>query len=233
MKLYSIVLGIGTTFLLLLDTNLQAQNTQFSGGLFPEMSLSYNLNDLYSITHKVESQHGLFDNQSQLNEELAYEHVQTDLQSFLGRRINPYVKVALGYQYRIENGENTHRPIQQVSILQRESKYRIGHRIRTDQTFFKEADMLWRYRYRIKGQIPLQGLELDPGEKYLILSNELIYMFQNGEDDLENRFVISLGFYFDDKNKLEVGVDYRTDDYLVEDRFRHRSWLKIGYYKFL
>ncbi len=233
MKLYSTVFGIGITILTLLNTDLQAQNTRSSAGFFPEMSLGYKLNDLYSVTHKVESQHGLFDNQSQLNEELAYNHVLTDLQTFLERRINPFVKVSLGYQYRIENGENTHRPIQQVSILQRESRYRIGHRIRTDQTFFKEAEMLWRFRYRLKGQIPLQGLELDPGEQYLILSNELIYMFQEEEDDLENRFVISLGFYFDDKNKLEVGIDYRTDDYLVEDRFRHRSWLKVGYYKIL
>lgn len=217
----------------MVNISLQAQNNLLSIGFFPEASLNYKLNSLYSITHKVESQHGIFDNQSQLNEELEYNHILTDLQTFIDRRINPYIKVALGYQYRIEKGENTHRPIQQISILQRESKYRIGHRVRTDQTFFRETEMLWRFRYRIKGQIPLQGLELDDGEKYLILSNETIYMYQNGEDDIENRFVISLGFYFDDKNKLEVGFDYRTDDYLVEDRFRHRLWLKIGYYKSL
>lgn len=233
MKLNVFLFGISAIVLIGFNTSLKAQNTRFSSGFFPEASLSYKLNEFYSFTHKIESQHGLFDNQSQLNEELTYSHVQTDLQTFLGRKINPFIKVALGYQYRIENGENTHRPIQQVSILQRESQYRIGHRIRTDQTFFNEAEMLWRLRYRIKGQIPLQGLELDPGEKYLIFSNELIYMYQDGEDDLENRFVMSLGFYIDDKNKLEVGFDYRTDDYLVEDRFRHRLWLKIGYYKTL
>lgn len=209
----------------------QAQNTRFSSGIFPEASLSYKLNETYSITHKIESQHGLFDKTSQLNEELEYNHVLTDLQSFISRKISPYVKINLGYQYRIEDGENTHRPIQQLSILQRESRFRIGHRVRTDQTFFKEVEILWRFRYRLKGQIPLQGFELDPGEKYLSISNEVIYMNQNGEDDIENRFTTSLGFYFNDKNKLEIGFDYRTDDYLVEDRFRHRLWLKIGYYK--
>lgn len=217
----------------LINVSVYAQNTRFSAGFFPEASLSYKLNTLYSITHKVESQHGIFDKQSQLNEELEYNHVLTDLQTFLDRKISPNVKISLGYQYRILKGENTHRPIQQISILQRESKYRIGHRIRTDQTFFKEAKILWRFRYQIKGQIPLQGLELDPGEQYFILSNELIYMNQSGEDDLENRFTASLGFYFNDKNKLEVGFDYRTDDYLVQDRFRHRLWLKFGYYKSL
>lgn len=232
MKLYSCAALLCVTIFILANSHLQSQ-TRFSTGFFPEISLSYKLNKHYSITHKIESQHGFFDNQSELNKELEYEHVVTDLQSFLERRINPYIKVALGYQYRIEDGENTHRPIQQISILQRESKYRIGHRIRTDQTFFKEAEILWRLRYSIKGQVPLQGLELDPGEQYLIVSNELIYMNQNGEDDLENRFVASLGFYFDDKNKLEVGLDYRTDDYLVEDRFRHRLWFKFGYYKSL
>jgi hypothetical protein len=58
-------------------------------------------------------------------------------------------------------------------------------------------------------------------------------MIQSSEDDLENRFTAALGFYFDDKNKFEVGLDYRTDDYLVEDRFRHRLWFKFGYYKSL
>lgn len=209
----------------------QAQNTRFSTGFFPEASLSYKLNENYSITHKIESQHGIFDKQSQLNEELEYHHVLTDLQSFINRKISPFVKVSLGYQYRIEEGENTHRPIQQLSILQRQSRYRIGHRIRTDQTIFEEAETLWRFRYRLKSQIPLQGFELDPGEKYLSISNEVIYMNKNGEDDIENRLTASLGFYFNDKNKLEIGFDYRTDDYLVDDRFRHRLWLKIGYYK--
>lgn len=212
------------------NSSAQEQRTIF--GLFPEASLSYKISKKYSITHKIESQNGFYDTQN-LNEEFEYEHVLTDLQTFIGRRLSPFVKVDLGYQYRIEEGENTHRTIQQVSILQRESFYRIGHRVRIDQTFFEDASLLFRARYRIKGQMPLDGQDLDPGENYLAISNELIYMIQDSEDDLENRFTVAYGFYFDDKNKLEVGIDYRTDDYLVEDRFRHRTWLKVGYYKSL
>ncbi len=219
--------------LLLFSFKSSAQNTRFSTGFFPEASLSYKIDKNYSLTHKVESQHGLFDKQSQLNEELEYNHVLTDLQTFLNRKISPFVKISIGYQYRINEGENTHRPIQQVSILQRESRFRLGHRIRTDQTFFKNAKTLWRVRYRAKIQIPLQGFELDAGEKYVSLSNEIIYMYQDAEDDLENRLTGSLGFYFNDKNKLEIGLDYRTDDYLVDNRFRHRLWFKVGFYKSL
>lgn len=210
----------------------EAQNNRFIFGFFPEASLSYKISEDYSITHKIESQHGLFDS-NRLNDELEYEHSLTDLQSFIGRRLTPFVKVSLGYQYRLQEGENTHRPIQQISILQRESSYRIAHRVRIDQTFFKNAPLLFRARYRIKGQVPLQGLRLDPGENYLVFSNELIYMVQSNEDDLENRLTGAYGFYFDDKNKLEIGLDYRTDDYLVDDRFRHRLWFKFGYYKTL
>jgi hypothetical protein len=209
-----------------------AQSDRFVFGFFPEASLKYNISKNYSITHKVESQHGLFDSNN-LNEKLEYEHSLTDLQTFIGRRITPFMKVDIGYQYRLEEGENTNRTIQQVSLLQRASYYRIGHRVRIDQTFFSDAPLLFRARYRIKGQIPLEGRELDPGENYLSISNELIYMIQNIEDDLENRLTAALGFYFDDKNKFEVGLDYRTDDYLVEDRFRHRLWFKFGYYKSL
>lgn len=224
---YLFILGF-----VLLSLPMQAQSDRFIFGVFPEASLKYNISEKYSITHKVESQHGLFDS-NRLNEELEYEHTLIDLQSFIGRRLSPFVKVDIGYQYRIEEGENTHRPIQQVSILQRESFFRIGHRIRIDQTFFKEEPLLFRARYRLKGQIPLQGQELDLGENYLAISNELIYMIQSSEDDLENRLAAAYGFYFDDKNKFEVGLDYRTDDYLVADRFRHRLWFKFGYYKSL
>jgi hypothetical protein len=219
-----------TIALFSISLSVSAQSDRFIFGFFPEASLSYKISEKYAVTHKIESQHGMFDS-NRLNEELKYEHSLTDLQSFIGRRLSPFVKVDLGYQYRLEEGENTHRSIQQVSILQRESYYRIGHRIRTDQTFFKDEAFLFRMRYRIKGQVPLQGQELDPGENYLTVSNEVIYMTQSGEDDIENRLTTALGFYIDDKNKFEMGFDYRTDDYLVENKFRHRLWLKFGYYK--
>ena len=201
----------------------------FTSGLFPEAQLSYNIANDFYITHKIESQHGMFDAQ-RLNKELDYSHTLTDLQSFIGKRLNPFVKVDMGYQYRIENGENTHRTIQQVAILQRSNFFRMGHRIRTDQTFFNEESILLRLRYRYTVQVPLQGTDLDPGEKYLTVSNEVIYMYQDSEDDIENRLVASLGFYVDDNTKYEVGLDYRTDDYLVPERFRSRLWLKFGVY---
>lgn len=220
---------IGSLIGLVLQTAQGQQRHLFTSGFFPEAQFTYDLSDAYYITHKIESQHGMFDAQ-RVNRELAYDHTLTDLQSFVGRRVTPFLKVDLGYQYRIEEGENTHRPIQQVAILQRSPFFRIGHRIRTDQTFFREEEVLLRLRYRYAVQIPLQGRQLDPGEKYLTLSNEVIYMTQAGEDDIENRSVASLGFYMDDNTKYEVGLDYRTDDYLVPERFRSRLWLKFGVY---
>lgn len=211
------------------ETTLAQRSHLFTSGFFPEAQLSYNINEDYYVTHKVESQHGMFDSQ-RLNRELEYKHTLTDLQSFVGKKINPFVKIDIGYQYRVEKGENTHRSIQQVAILQRTNFFRVGHRIRTDQTYFDEESILLRIRYRYSVQVPLQGRDLDPGERYMTLSNEVIYMNQDSEDDIENRLVASLGFYVDDKTKYELGLDYRTDDYLVEDRFRSRLWLKFGVY---
>ena len=229
MKRFNILLVFFLISFLWVQTS-KAQNL-FTAGLFPEAQLSYKLKK-FSITHKIESQHGMFDAQ-RLNEELKYAHPLTDLQTFIGRRINPFAKIDIGYQYRIEEGENTHRPIQQISLNKQRIFFREGHRVRTDQTFFKAEPMLWRARYRYLAQIPLQGRTLDNGENYLTISNELIYMYQSGEDDLENRAVIMLGFYVNDKTKWEVGLDHRTDDYLVDDRFRTRLWLKFGFYKSL
>lgn len=214
-----------------LSITANSQNNRFSSGILPEIALNYKISENYSIAHKVETRHFIFDN-SNGNEELNYEYRLTDFQNFIGRRLSPFIKADIGYQFRLEEGRNAHRTIQHISILQRNYAFRIGHRIRTDQTFFKTNSPLFRVRYRTKAQIPLQGQDLDAKESYLTAATEFLYILQSSEDDLEIRLTSSYGFYFDDKNKLEFGLDYRTDNYL-EERFKSQLWLRVGYYKTL
>lgn len=59
-------------------------------------------------------------------------------------------------------------------------------------------------------------------------SIETLYMIQSQADDFENRVNLALGFYLNAVNQLEIGFDWRTDDYLVSG-FRNRLWLKASY----
>ena len=211
-------------------TSGQAQQV-FYTGFFPEAALTGSLNDQWQLTFKVESQHGSYDTRQAEGERWEYFHDRTDLQGFVALKLNPFWKVSGGYQYRLEGGDgaNSHRSIQQVAYVQRLLRSRLGHRLRADQTYHPTEATEFRLRYRLSVEIPLIGQSLNPGEFYLLLSDELIYSYQEGKSEVENRLVGSLGHYFSAKVKLEAGLDYRTDRYIAEG-FRQRLWFKVGAY---
>lgn len=206
-----------------------AQITRVYAGLLPEIGLNVPLGEQFNFTAKVESQNGLFSDDENSNKELKYFHNQTDLQSFLDYKLTSRIKTAIGYQYRIEEGENSHRSIQQITWLNQFRTFRLGSRLRTDQKFSSSIRPEYRIRYRAATDIPLQGEKLDDGEKYFLLSGEVIYALQEGESSIENRIVVGIGHFFNRTKKLELSIDYRTDPYFPNVN-RHRTWLKISFY---
>ena len=208
-----------------------AQDRVFYAGFFPEAALSHSVSDQFQVTFKVESQHGSYDERLSEGDRWEYFHDRTDLQGFVAYRLHPLWKVSVGYQYRLEGGDgiNSHRSIQQVAYTQKLLRSRLGHRLRTDQTYQPEEATEVRLRYRLSMELPLSGQSVDPGEFYAIFSNELIGSYQADEGEIENRLVGSLGRYLSARAKLEAGLDYRTDGYIAEG-FRQRLWLKVGGY---
>lgn len=205
-----------------------AQSDVVYGGFFPEMAISHNISDNYAVTLKVESQHGQFYDDESRETDYSYFHDRTDLQGFLSRKLGTFVKVAVGYQYRLEETDpNNHRSIQQIAVIQRLFGLRLGHRLRLDQTFFENEKNQYRIRYRLSSEIPLQGTNLDVSEYYFITSDEIIYGVQADEDDLENRFTVAIGNLVSKKIKVELGLDYRTDR-IIKAGNRQRIWLKFG-----
>ncbi len=169
-------------------------------------------------------------NTSETEANWGYYHDRTDFQGFAGTSLNPFISIAGGYQYRWDgDGDNSHRSIQQISLVQRKTSYRLGHRLRTDQTFLPTDSPEFRVRYRLVAEFPLSGNRIDPGEYYLIASNEPIFGIQGGTYKIENRLVCSLGHNFSKNQKLEAGLDYRTDDFL-DGGLRQRLWLKVGFF---
>jgi hypothetical protein len=78
-------------------------------------------------------------------------------------------------------------------------------------------------------EFPLSGNKIDPGEYYLIASNEPIFGYQADSYNIENRLVCSLGYNFTKNQKLEAGLDYRADNFL-DGGLRQRLWLKVGWF---
>ncbi|WP_163379844.1 DUF2490 domain-containing protein [Cyclobacterium sp. SYSU L10401] len=216
--------------LLALPLELMGQGRITNFGLFPEFQLGFSAAENLKITGKIESQHGLVDKVSQERADWAYYHNQTDFQGFVGTSLNPFVAITGGYQYRLESGsDNSHRAIQQISFLQRKGTYQMGHRFRADQTFAPDEPVEYRLRYQISIEIPIEGQSLDPGEFYLVFSDEPIYSIQSGESGLENRLVAALGHLSKGKQKFQAGIDYRTDRFFDAD-LRQRTWFKFGWY---
>lgn len=216
-----LITGTGSAF--------YAQNSEFSSGLLPSITFSTPITENFQLTAKTESMQEMFSNSFQNGDYYEYSYKRTDLQGFIAYKINPFWSTAAGYQYRLVNAdENAHRTIQQLALVQRKTGYRLGHRLRTDQTFRDSESTEYRIRYRLSAEFALQGLEVDPGEFYLLISDEPIFSYQGDEQDIENRFVTSLGYYFSSKHRFEAGLDFRTDKILV-DGSRNRLWINLGW----
>lgn len=201
----------------------------FYGGLFPELGITQSLRRMH-VALKVESQHGVFDNRLPEGTRGGYFHDRTDLQFFAGTKVSPLVKLDLGYHYRIQQTDvNYHRVIQQLAAVQRFSRFKLAHRLRTDQNFIPNEPLQLRVRYRPSIEIPLQGHSLDAGEYYLHLNVESIYSWQSGTGDFENRIAGSLGKAVSQQMKWEAGLDYRADRF-VAPGFRERLWFKVGWF---
>ncbi|GMQ29808.1 DUF2490 domain-containing protein [Algoriphagus confluentis] len=215
-------------FLLSVPTFSQSRQTFFTG-VFPEVSITRKLTETQKLNFKIENQHVIFDNRDREEENPQFSHYRTDIMGFFDHSLRPGVSVALGLFHRFQEGEDGNRIIQQLAVLQKGRSFRVNHRFRADQTFTRNQALELRFRYRLSVELPLEGAEVDPGEFYLLSSAESIFSHKGGEFEIENRLAASLGKFFSRKEKLEWGVDYRTDGYL-QDGFRTRLWAKISYY---
>lgn len=204
------------------------QSHEFFGGLFPEAAVTKRLNNGRQLTFKLEHQEISYDNADDASDNL-FTWYRTDLMAFYGVRLANADSVALGVMRRFEDGANANRFIQQYASVGRLRGTRVAHRVRTDQTFRDGDDVELRLRYRIAAEFPLSGSKLEPGENYLVLSAEPILSVQSGETELENRAVVTLGRLLNPDQKVEISLDYRTDKY-IQEGFRTRLWLKVGFF---
>lgn len=204
-----------------------AQTT--STGISPEISFNIKLNNRYSINTKIESFHSFANNIDSDVFDWNYLHKGTDFQIISNYKLSPFTSIAVGYMYSIRSNErDSHRSIQQISIFQKINNTTFNHRVRLDQTYFFDSTARLRFRYRLSTEIPLAGRTLDPNELYFLTSEELLVSYQKRKFGLENRFNLSLGYYSENKNKLQFGIDYRST--FLQERNNHNIWIKVAYF---
>jgi hypothetical protein len=216
-------------FILLASMSALAQ-PNYTVGLLPSINLSTSLPQGYKINLNTESRQTFFNSTSSKNQEFQYEYNLTDFTFIVSKKVGLTKTVAAGYLLRIREGEIQQRSIQQFILSSKYANFIISHRIATDQTFLKDEATTLRLRYRISAGIPLNGQTVDPGEFYLKLNHEYLNELQDGLYNLEIRVVPFLGFEISDKNKIELGLDFRINSFL-EGASQSRYWTAINWYR--
>lgn len=198
-------------------------------GWLPEIYVSYQWDNKWRVTGQLESmQQGW---EKHVGEDLTsqYKYIRTDLTLVLSYRLNPNWSLAGGTMFRALDNGMAYRTLQQISYATRGRSPRFGHRFRTDQTFADAEYTEYRFRYRFSFEVPLQGSSLDDDEWYWISSVEQLGSLERTNWDWEQRFLTSIGHYFDRKNKIEVGLDYRLAEFIQSSGW-HQIWLTFNYF---
>lgn len=207
--------------LLLLSSasSVWAQVTQY--GTMPSLNLNKKLARDWSLNLKWESR------QIQGAETRDWRYQLSDLAFAVGKKTSIEASAALGLLLRIEGDERIYRSFQQWTKVKRYPRFKLSHRLMTDQTF--RTDIEYRLRYRASAEIPLQGQSLDAQEYFLKLSNEYVNAWEARNYDLEIRMLGFLGYAFNSKSKLELGLDYRREGFLNQSD-RQRIWTGVNWY---
>lgn len=197
-------------------------------GVLPSININKAINEQYKLNVKVESRQLLEQGFFKDEVPVIYDYELTDI-ALLGSKKIGHNRIAAGYQARFREGKYVHRLMQQYAITQQKYKYKLGHRIATDQTIQSNEKNVYRLRYRISGLFALSGQQIDENEFYIKANHEYLNQLQDNHYDLEIRLVPMLGHQFSKSNKLELGLDYRINSFIEQDS-RSRFFIATNWY---
>lgn len=175
----------------------------------PKLSLTKKLNSRWTVNGSL----GGLQDLGGLGSEATYARLdRLDARGFATYDFFSGSSVSLGYMYRkyapLDEEGYEHRVTEQYSFYLMWRGFRLSNRIRAEQRF-RNAGVTLRLRYRISLDFPLNGEKIDPGEKYLILSEEPVFSIDEGGSTLENRVVAGGGWQINSRQKLELSLQYR------------------------
>ncbi len=190
-------------------------------GLLPKINISSKINPKLKWVNSFEARETIYDKGFLLK------HSLIDISTALGYKTNLNQSATLGYIFRFEKDKIIHRTFQHYNFIQKVNTLKLGHRIGFEQHFPEKETTFFRLRYRITAQKPLNGERVDKKEFYLKIGNE--YVWNISSENLEVRFSPYLGYKIDTNNKLEIGTEYRVNNF-IEALNKHRFWFRTTWY---
>ncbi|PHR97244.1 MAG: hypothetical protein COA80_07925 [Leeuwenhoekiella sp.] len=203
--------------LFLLPLGLFAQDTRYLSQ--HEIALNYSPPSRWSYNFEVTNRNTFPE------EDQPYSVQHVEFSHFTTYESGFYGSVSLGLRYRnqdwFEPGRsNEVRLTQQYNYARMYNQYRLGHRLRVEQRFY-ENETVYRARYRLNLDFPLQGLRLDDGEFYTAIGLETLYSISALEKpDLNQRLTLTLGNQISGTLKLQIAAEYRKEDLTLDQENR-------------
>ncbi|WP_121666959.1 DUF2490 domain-containing protein [Mesonia aquimarina] len=158
------------------------------------------------------------------NREVIYRNNQFDpavrfleFSHFTSREVGLYGKLSAGVRYRFiemfpEGFHNELRFIEEYTHSKKVGVYKISHRFRLAQRF--KSITVYRGRYRVAVEFPLNGLRTDNRELSMEINTETVWeMANNFRPTLGQRFTTAFDYNFSEAVKVNFGLEYRYRNY--------------------
>ena len=128
-----------------------------------------------------------------------------------------------------EDRKLAHRLILQFSSVRGYENVIVAHRFVIDETFRSDEPTEFRGRYRLGLEKALSGRVIDPKEFYAKFNNEYLAILADRTMDYEIRGSLALGYNAKDDNKIELGLEYRINEF-NQDVNAQQYWVTVGLY---
>ena len=178
-------------------------------------ALNHKINNRLDFNYSLRSRYFLYK-----DSDFTYDQRQLDLVYFSTYKLTLSHSISFGIQYRnreiFDDSGNEIRLTQQFNYKTSLRKLRFGHRFRFEQRILEDLTLL-RTRYRFALDFPLNGLELDVGEAYLMPSMELLLTNNSKiKPELDHRTTLQIGWLITKNLKLQGGLEYRFETFNIE-----------------
>ncbi|WP_282164970.1 DUF2490 domain-containing protein [Cellulophaga baltica] len=203
----------GLIFCALFILSPSIAQSNFTGYLQPQISVNHKVSPLYTTNFSVSNRTYFYKEDA-----LQLQTRQVDFAHFSDLKIATNKSIALGVQYRFrapfeKEKENELRITEQYNYKFKPNNIRYGLRTRIEQRISPSLTT-HRFRGRLAADVPLKGEKLDIGEPYLIFSTEsLLSLARTKKPSYDQRFSFQIGYKLNSNTKLQVGLEYRLEDY--------------------
>lgn len=202
-----------TFILVTISFNAWAQHS-YTGGLQTEIKPTVSFKKYWKLNGKITTRTLFFEGTSVESFKGISVFERSELEMILTKDLSKKNSIGFGYLIRDEEGDFKQRFIQQFAVSKEATTFKYGHRFRFDETLQKGKDVIYRFRYRFSIEKSLS--KINDKKTYFFVGNEYLPTLQGDDFSLETRIVPGIGFKLNDKNKLELGIDYRMEDLFTQ-----------------